>query len=44
MSKSLIEELWKENPEIFRLLKESEDLEKARQSLFKFSEKKNYIN
>ena len=27
MSKSLIEELWKENPEIFRLLKESEDLE-----------------
>jgi len=37
MSKSLIEELWKENPEIFRLLKESEDLEKVRQSLFKFS-------
>ncbi len=37
MNKSLIEELWKENPEIFRLLKESEDLEKARQSLFKFS-------
>ena len=37
MNKSLIEELWKENPEIFRLLKESEDLEKARQSLFEFS-------
>jgi len=37
MNKSLIEELWKKNPEIFRLLKESEDLEKARQSLFKFS-------
>lgn len=37
MSKSLIEELWKENPEIFKLLKESEDLEKARQGLFKFS-------
>ena len=37
MNKNLIEELWKENPKIFRLLKESEDLEKARQSLFKFS-------
>jgi len=37
MNKSLIEELWKENQEIFKLLKESEDLEKARQSLFKFS-------
>lgn len=37
MNKSLIEELWKENPEIFKLLKESEDLEKARQGLFKFS-------
>lgn len=37
MNKSLIEELWKENTEIFKLLKESEDLEKARQSLFKFS-------
>jgi len=37
MNKSLIKKLWKENPEIFRLLKESEDLEKARQSLFKFS-------
>lgn len=37
MNKSLIEELWKENTEIFELLKESEDLEKARQSLFKFS-------
>ena len=37
MNKSLIEELWKENPEIFKLLKESEDLEIARQSLFKFS-------
>ena len=37
MNKNLIEELWKENQEIFKLLKESEDLEKARQSLFKFS-------
>ena len=37
MKKNLIEELWKENPEIFKLLKESENLEKARQSLFKFS-------
>ena len=37
MNKSLIEELRKENPEIFKLLKESEDLEKTRQSLFKFS-------
>ncbi|MBA7533063.1 hypothetical protein ES705_25298 [subsurface metagenome] len=37
MNKSLIEELWKENTEIFKLLKESEDLEKARQSLFEFS-------
>jgi len=37
MNKSLIEELWRENPEIFKLFKESENLEKARQSLFKFS-------
>jgi len=37
MNKSLIEKLWKENQEIFKLLKESEDLEKARQSLFQFS-------
>jgi len=37
MKKNLIEELWRKNPDIFRLLKESEDLEKARQSLFKFS-------
>ena len=37
MNKSLIEELWKENAEIFKLLKESENLEKARQGLFKFS-------
>ncbi len=37
MNKSLIEELRSENPEIFRLLRKSEDLEKARQSLFKFS-------
>jgi len=37
MNKNLIEELWRENQEIFKLLKESEDLEKARQSLFKFS-------
>ncbi|GAH21776.1 unnamed protein product, partial [marine sediment metagenome] len=37
MNKNLIKELWKENPEIFKLLKENEDLEKARQSLFKFS-------
>ena len=37
MNKNLIEELWKENAEIFKLLKESENLEKARQGLFKFS-------
>ena len=37
MNESLTEKLWRENPEIFKLLKESEDLEKARQSLFKFS-------
>jgi len=37
MIKGLIEELWKENSEVFELLKESKDLEKARQSLFKFS-------
>ncbi|HAJ31768.1 MAG TPA: KamA family radical SAM protein [Candidatus Atribacteria bacterium] len=37
MNKSLIEKLWRENPEIFKLLKESENLEEARQRLFKFS-------
>lgn len=37
MNESLTEKLWRENPEIFKLLKESEDLEKARQGLFKFS-------
>jgi lysine 2,3-aminomutase len=37
MNKSLIEELWRENPEIFKLLKESENLEKARQKVFQFS-------
>lgn len=33
----LIEELWRENPEVFKILKESEDLKEARQRLFKFS-------
>ncbi|MEA2022494.1 MAG: KamA family radical SAM protein, partial [Candidatus Caldatribacteriota bacterium] len=37
MKKSLINKLWEKNPEIFKILKESEDLEKARQDLFKFS-------
>ncbi|MGB6606524.1 MAG: KamA family radical SAM protein, partial [Atribacterota bacterium] len=37
MNKSLIEELRSENPEIFRLLRESEDLKEARKKLFKFS-------
>ncbi|GAI73922.1 unnamed protein product, partial [marine sediment metagenome] len=37
MNKSLIEKLWKENPEIFKLLKESENLQEARQKLFEFS-------
>jgi len=37
MNKSLIKELWKENPEIFRLLKESENLKETRQRLFEFS-------
>ncbi|HDP37185.1 MAG TPA: KamA family radical SAM protein [Candidatus Atribacteria bacterium] len=37
MNKGLIEELWRENPEIFKLLKECENLEEARQRLFEFS-------
>jgi len=37
MNKGLIEELWKENPEVFELLKESKDLKEARQRLFKLS-------
>ena len=37
MKKSLIEKLWRENPEIFKLLKECENLKEARQRLFKFS-------
>jgi len=37
MNKSLIEKLWKENPEVFKLLKESENLKEARQKLYKFS-------
>ncbi len=37
MNKSLIEELRSENPEIFRLLKESKDSKEAKQRLFKFS-------
>jgi len=37
MNKSLIEKLWRENPEIFKLLKESENLQEARQKLFEFS-------
>jgi len=37
MSKSLIEKLWRENPEIFKLLKESKNLEEARKKLFTLS-------
>ncbi len=37
MNKSLIEKLWRENPEIFKLLKECENLEEAREKLFKLS-------
>jgi lysine 2,3-aminomutase len=37
MNKSLIEKLWRENPEIFKLLKKCENLEEARKKLFKFS-------
>ena len=37
MNKGLIEELWKENTEIFKLLKESESVQEARHKLFKFS-------
>jgi len=37
MKKNLIKELWRENPEVFKLLKECEDLEEARKKLFKFS-------
>jgi len=36
MNKSLIEKLWRENPEIFKLLKESENLKEVRQKLFEF--------
>lgn len=37
MNQSLIEKLWRENPEVFILLKECEDLKEARKKLFKFS-------
>ena len=37
MNKSLIEKLWRENLEIFKLLKESESLQETRQKLFQFS-------
>lgn len=37
MNKDLVEKLWKENREIFKLLKENGDLQDARQNLFKFS-------
>ena len=37
MNKSLIEKLWRENSEVFKLLKECEDLKEARKKLFKFS-------
>ncbi|MCG2821069.1 MAG: KamA family radical SAM protein, partial [Candidatus Atribacteria bacterium] len=33
----LIEELWSENPDIYKILKESEDLEEARKKLYDFS-------
>jgi lysine 2,3-aminomutase len=37
MSGSLVKKLWRENPEIFKLLKECANLEKARQKVFQFS-------
>ena len=37
MNKNLVEKLWRENPEIFKLLKESENVQEARQKLFEFS-------
>ena len=37
MNKSLVEKLWRENPEIFKLLKEGENVQEARQKLFEFS-------
>ena len=37
MNKRLVEELWKDNPEVFELLKKSRNLKDARQKLFKFS-------
>ena len=39
MKKSLIKKFQKENPKIFKILKESENLEKARQDLYEFSKK-----
>ena len=36
MNKSLIEKLWRENPEIFKLLEKSENLKEVRQKLFEF--------
>jgi len=37
MNKNLIKELWRENSEIYKILKKSEDLGEARKNLFDFS-------
>ncbi|MFH1940201.1 MAG: KamA family radical SAM protein [bacterium] len=37
MNKNLIKELWRENSEIYKILKKSEDLGDARKNLFEFS-------
>ena len=37
MNKNLIKELWRENSEIYKILKKSEDLGEARKNLFEFS-------
>ncbi|HEC91861.1 MAG TPA: KamA family radical SAM protein, partial [Candidatus Atribacteria bacterium] len=37
MKNKLIEDLWMENPDIYKILKESGDLEEARKKLFEFS-------
>ena len=37
MKKNLIQKLWKENPKLYKILKESENLKEARKKLFKFS-------
>jgi len=36
MKKNIIQKLWKENPKLYKILKESENLKEARKKLFKF--------